>query len=287
MRFCAMRKHAVTMAKPSRKSPTTEREVITPNDFAAEIRELDGNSESSNILFYGDPDSGKTTLIGSAPRSLILACGPGYGSAARYWQNQGIDRGPRKIRLVNSSAMLLAGLDWLEGGGWKKFKWVILEDASLFETRVRLGYAAEAFDANPAKRVHRNLPDKPDYYNTQNYIRGVIPRLVDLPVNTIVTAHAMRLTDDDGNRIVMPAFQQQDGALSNFVCGMMHVVGYMKKVRSKKEKRLTRRILFNERIDPESGTRYVAKDQFDVLPRMMTDTDIPAITKRIDKTQGE
>ncbi|MGH7774446.1 MAG: AAA family ATPase [Candidatus Binatia bacterium] len=274
-----------TRKSPRRKSPTTEREIITPDDFAAEIRELDGNSESANFLFYGDPDSGKTTLIGSAARSLILACEPGYISASRYWQRQGIDVGPRKIRIVNNSAMLLAGLDWLEGGGWKKFKWVILEGATSLESRVRLGYAAEAFDANPAKRVHRNLPDKPDYFNTQNYLRGVIPRLVDLPVNTIVTAHAMRLTDDDGNRIVMPSFQQSDGALSNFVCGMMHVVGHMKKVRNKKEKRLTRRILFSERIDPDSGTRYVAKDQFDVLPRIMTDTSMPEIMKHIGKNE--
>lgn len=262
-----------------RKSPTTEKEIITPDDFAAEIKELNGDSESLNVLIYGDPDAGKTVLAGTVSNSLILACEPGYISAART--SLGLPLSNRMIRRIPNTATALAATDWLEAGNWQKFDWIVAEGLSTFETKVRLGYAAEAYDLNPSKRVHRNLPDKPDYHNTQNFMKGWLARLIDLPNNLLVTAHAMRMEDDDGNRIVLPAFQKKEGELSNYICGLMHVVGYLKKTRNR-EKELVRRLILNERIDKNTGTRYVAKDHFNVLPPYMDNTNMPEIVSYIE-----
>lgn len=291
---------AATPSSPSaagRRGLATDRQVMSLSDFESEIRELDGDAESANILLYGDSGCGKTVLAGSAPNSLILACGPGYISAARV--SLGVPVGKRKVRPVPDSATALAGIEWLESGGYKEYEWVVVEDATILETKVRLGYAAEAFDANPEKRQHRNLPDKPDYFNTQNFLRSWIARLVDLPVNLLITAHAMRFDDDSGDRLVVPSFQQRDGALSNYVSGLMHCVGFMrprwvdssgrpvsvdKRPPGSKQ---VRRILWQQTTDPNTGTIYFAKDQFDVLGRTMDDTNMQEIMKKIEPEMQE
>lgn len=272
-----------------RQGAKTDLHVVTVNDFADAIRDLDGDCETKNIMVYGDSGCGKTVLAGTVPDSLILACEPGYISAARV--SLGLPVGNRMVREIPNSATLLAGLDYLEGGGYKKHKWVVLEGGTTLETKVRLNFTAEAFDHNPQSRSHRNLPDKPDYFNTQNFLRSAIARLVDLPINVLITAHAMRMDDDAGDRLVLPSFQQRDGALSNYVSGLMHCVGFMRprmvKFKGEKEKTKVRRILWQQSVDPETGTIYFAKDQFDALGKYTDDTNMQEIMELIEGSEDE
>lgn len=257
-----------------RQGAKTDLHVVTSNDFANAIQELDGDCESKNMLLYGDSGCGKTVVAGSCPNSLWLACEPGYISAAKpRWD---LDLGKRKVRTIPNSSTMLAALDWLEGGGYRKHQWIILDGASTLDKKVRLNFAAEAFDHNPASRTHRNLPDKPDYFNTQNFMISAISRLVDLPVNVLVTAHAMRMDDDAGDVRVMPEFQKQGGGLSNYVSGLMHAVGFMRKRTVKRAGKPTevRRILWQQSVDPKTDTVYFAKDQFDAFGRYTDDTNM-------------
>jgi len=259
-----------------RQGAKTDLQVTSPSDFAKAIAELDGDCESKNMLLYGDSGCGKTVVAGSAPNSLILACEPGYISAApNRWD---LPLGKREVRPIPNSSVLLGGLDWLEAGGHKKYQWVILEGASTLDKKVRLNFAAEAFDHNPQARVHRNLPMEADYFNTQNYMIGVISRLIDLPVNVLITAHSMTMDDDEGNVRVMPEFQKKGGGLSNYVSGLCHAVGYMRKrsFEDKKTKKIreVRRILWQQWVDPKTETVYFAKDQFDAFGRYTDDTNI-------------
>lgn len=277
-----------------RRGVATDNNFVSVDDFTAGIRELDGTAETKNFLLYGDSGCGKTVVAGSCPNSLILACEPGYISAARV--SLGVPVGKRMIRPIPNSSTLLTGLDWLESGGYKQYEWIVLEGATTLETKVRLGYTAEAFDLNPASRAHRNLPDKPDYFNTQNFIRSAMARLIDLPVNTLTTAHAMRFDDDAGDRLVVPAFQQKDGALSNYVSGLMHAVGFMRKrwvdeegitvTESNKRKphHEVRRCLWQQTADPNTGTIYFAKDQFTAFGRYMDDINMQELMALVDKT---
>lgn len=263
----------------------TERKPVSIHEFEKEIRDLDGSSAFKNILLFGGSGSGKTVLAGSAPNSLILACEPGYISAARVSLNK-LGAQKRQTRLIPDAATALAAMDWLETGGIKErgYEWVIVDGATTLETKIRLGYAAEAWDANPAKRQHRNLPDKPDYFNTQNFLRGWIARLVDLPVNTIVTAHHMVEKGE-----IIPSFQQREGALSQYVSGLMHVVGHTRRVKFKNQEGETGergawRVQFEPRIatiDDEEYT-FFGKDQFNALGKFLDNTSIPAISALID-----
>lgn len=270
-----------------RQGSKTDLQVVSPNDFARAIEDLDGDCETVNVLLYGDSGCGKTVVAGSCPNSLWLACEPGYIAAARpRWD---LDLGKRKIRKIPDSATMLGALDWLEAGGHKDFQWVILDGASTLEKKIRLNFAAEAFDSNPEKRVHRNLPAEADYFNTQNFMIGAISRIVDLPVNVLVTAHSMTMDDDSGNVRVLPEFQKKGGGLSNYVSGLMHAVGYMRKrsvkMKGTEKTREVRRILWQQAVDPNSGTVYFAKDQFDALGRYTDDTNMFELMALIEKTK--
>ena len=257
----------------------TERNKVSAADFEAGMFELDGSTEFKNILVYGDSGVGKTVLAGSLPgRVLFLAGEPGYISAAR--------RGAKgTVRIVRDPATALAAVDWLDAGGATKFDWVVADGIGTMQNNFLLTYAAEAFDANPAKRAHRNLPDKPDYFNAQNFIKSWSARLIDAPVNVLFTAHAMRPEDKaTGETVVYPAIQGKGFEVSNYVCGLMHAVGFMSKriKRTGNEAKEVRRILWQYTMDQENETSYFAKDQFQCLEPFTDDMDMKAILARID-----
>jgi len=241
----------------------TEKGRMTVADFEAGMFELEGSTEFINMMIYGDSGCGKTVLAGTLPgRVLFLAGEPGYISAAR----QGA-RG--KVRLIPDTATAVAAQRWLEDGAASRFDWVVVDGLGTMGNKFLLNYAAEAFDANPAKRAHRNLPDKPDYFNTQNFMKSWVAALIDLPVNVLFTAHAMRPEGEDGETLVYPGIQGKGYEISNYIAGLMHVVGYMA-IRIQKgakagEARQVRRVLWRGWVDEENETRYFAKDQFDAL----------------------
>jgi len=243
-------------------------------DFEAAMFDLEDSTEFTNIMIYGDSGCGKTVLAGTAPgRKLMLAGEPGFISAARQGSVS-------KVRLIPDTATALAAVNWLEVGNCSRFDWLVVEGLGTMQSKFLLGYAAEAFDANPAKRAHRNLPDKPDYFNAQNFMKGWVARLIDLPCNVLFTTHAMRLEDDDGERVVYPWIQGKGYEVSNYIAGLMHAVGYMAPRLRKTptgETEQVRRILWQGTVDPKTDTRYFAKDQFDRLGKFMDDTSMPEI----------
>lgn len=260
----------------------TEKNGVTVADFEAGMFELHGAAEFKNILVYGGPGSGKTVLAGTAPgRILLLAGEPGYISAARLGAKG-------KARLIPDTATAVAAAAWLENGGASQFDWVIADGLGTMQNKFLLNYAAEAFDANPAKRTHRNLPDKPDYFNAQNFIKSWVSRLIDLSVNTLFTAHAMYPEDKaTGEQLVYPAIQGKGIEVSSYVCGLMHAVGYMSpRIKMVGETPVeVRRILWQQTRDPNTETTFFAKDQFNALGRYTDITDdfrMPEIVKMID-----
>lgn len=245
----------------------TEKKGISVRDFEAALMELDGATEFINFMVYGDSGCGKTVLASSAPGPLLVLAGePGYISMANVARKeagmQPIVKGS-KVRIIPDTATAVAACEYLERGGAGQYGWVIADGISTMQNKFLLNYAAEAFDANPAKRVHRNLPDKPDYYNAQNFMKSFVARLIDAPVNVLFTAHAMRPEGDEGERLVRPLIQGKGYEVSNYVAGLMHVVAYMA-VRTHNGQR-SRRLLFQEWHDELHDTTYFAKDQYDRL----------------------
>lgn len=242
---------------------------MTIRDFEAGLFELDGATEYANVLLYGDSGAGKTVAAGTLPgRILFLAGEPGYIAAA----NQGATG---TVRIIPDTRTAVAAALWLEDGNARKFDWIVPDGIGTMQNKFLLNYAAEAFDLNPAKRAHRNLPDKPDYFNAQNFMKSWVSRLVDLPCNVLFTAHAMRPEGEGGETLVYPGIQGKGYEISNYISGLMHVVGYMapRVVQHGKEWRQERRVLWQHYFDQENDTRYFAKDQSGRLPRFSTIRD--------------
>jgi hypothetical protein len=255
----------------------TEKKPITPADFARGIFDLDGATEYKNLMIFGDPGCGKTVFSGTAPgKNLILAGEPGYIAAAR----QGAKG---QVRLIPDTATATAAAMWLEDGNASKFDWVIVDGVSVMNNKFLLGYTAEAFDKNPATRAHRNLPDKPDYLNAQNFTKSWIARMIDLPVNVLFTAHAMRPDNDRGETVVIAAIQGKGFDVASYICGLMHCVGYMS-TRINEKGDQVRRILWQQYFDPKTESLYIAKDQFSALGVYTDDTTMPEILAMIDGT---
>lgn len=256
----------------------TERNRVSAADFEAGMFDLDGATEFKNILVFGDSGVGKTVLAGTCPgRLLFLAGEPGYISAARQGSKG-------TVRIVQDPATALAAADWLDGGGASNYDWIVVDGLGTMQNKFLLTYAAEAFDANPAKRAHRNLPDRPDYFNAQNFIKSWVSRLIDVPANVLFTAHAMRPENDEGERVVYPGIQGKGYEVSNYVCGLMHAVGFMS-IRVKKSAEgaeQVRRILWRNYRDPESETTYFAKDQFNALGTFTDNVTMSDIIAQID-----
>lgn len=254
----------------------TERNQLSLSDFEREITALDASTESTNILIYGDSNAGKTWLSATAPGRLLFLPGEsGYKSAARRGASG-------KVRFIPDTATAWAALDWLESGKYKRFDWIIPDGLSTLQERFRLNYAAEAFDANPKSRQHRNIPDRPDYFNTQNMMKTWIARLVDLPVNCLFTAHAWRTEKTDADLLVYPGIQGKVTEVANYISGLMDVIGYLevKEIRTENGREQIRRLLFQRSV--RNGATYFAGDKFDALGRYMDNPTIPDIMARIE-----
>ncbi len=271
----------------------TERTPVSMMDFQKGIVRLDrGDEESKNILVYGDSNAGKTVLAGSLPpKTFWLVCEPGFKTASRWRAANGLP--PHKgARRITNSAEAWAAVEWLEHNDrCRQLDWLVVDGSSTMQDRFRLAYTQEAFDTRPGSRTHRNLPDKPDYYNTQNFLKSWFPRLVDLPVNLLVTAHAYRMTRaEDGEFMVFPGFQGKGNEVSNAISGLMDVTAYMEARRLRNPRtgdtKVDRRIWFapptGRRKDDADDTRYIVGDKFMALGEYMKDPTMPRIIAMID-----
>jgi hypothetical protein len=269
----------------------TERTELEASDFAKEIRRLEEGAESYNFLIYGDSNAGKTRLAGTAPGKVFwFVAENGSKSAARAGATG-------RSRRITDAAVAWAGVKWLEEpvNGKPRYEhldWLIIDGASTLQDRVRLGYTAEAFDIDSKTRQHRNLPDRPDYFNTQNFFKAWIARIVDMPVNVIITAHAYRTDNtDDGELLVFPGFQGKVTEVANSISGLMDVTAYMeaKRLRTREgDSRLIRRLWFESpqrKNSKEDDVRYIAGEKFGSLGTHMDAPTIPKMLAKIESTE--
>lgn len=267
----------------------TERSTVSMSDFEREIIELEAASESINLMVFGDSNAGKTVLAGTLPgRTFWLIGEPGYKSAARMGAR---GKGAR----IRDTATAWAAVEFLEyRERYRRIDWIVLDGLSTMEKRFRLGYAAEAFDIDNSKRQHRNLPDKPDYFNTQNFLLAWIPRLVDMPCNLLITAHAYR-TDriENGDLMVFPGIQGKVTETANAISGLMDATGYLERVRvrSRDGSRVIRRLWFEQPERPakrgDDDIRYMVGDKFNCLGPKIDRPTMPAIIARINGEEEE
>lgn len=261
------------VSNSARKSRVrTERNEMSLTEFEAELFRLEEPRGGKKILFYGDSNAGKTMLAGTTPgRNFWMVSEPGYHSA-RHSGGKGLGR------WVDSTAAAWAAVDWLRyKDRHSKFDFIVHDGLSTLEKKSRIGYAQEAFDLK-GSRTHRNLPDKPDYFNTQNFMYSYIASLVDLPGNLLLTAHAYRTDRTDAELKVFPGFQGKVDEIANGISGLMDVVGYVKRSND------VTKVLFHPHTTKD-GVFYYAGDKFNRLPKIMTNPTMQEILSILDEEE--
>lgn len=231
------------------------------------VVDLEDFNESINLLVYGDSGMGKTVLGGTAPNALIASSEPGAKAAKR----QGSKAKLARLETWEDAEALYANV---ADGTISGFDWIIIDTLDGLEHKLQRGILDRAHSINPNRDP--DLPAIQDHYKRQEALKHWVARMVDLPVNCLFLAHPMRREDEEAEDWCGPALTGKGMQISNFVCGLMDAVGFMKVTQDKVSKRQVRRILWQP-IAP-----YVAKDQFDALGRWTDDATMPDLIEMIE-----
>lgn len=251
--------------------------AMTMAEWAGGITDIGDSTPSANILIYGAPGCGKTALLSALPSALLLGFDPGYATAKTMGRKC-------QVRPVADERELMAGVHWLADGGYKNYKWIIADGLTILQQKMTLANAKEAWEADNSKRANAFQPDKPDYFKQQNALKNAVAALCDLPISVVFTAHAQIGDADDASEWIRPHLEGREYKVGNFVCGLMSSIGYMavrEKTKRVKEGRhwveqptgeVARRILWEQRYNPDNGQTIMAKDQLNVFPKVQEDT---------------
>lgn len=250
--------------------------MTTPPNYG---QSLDDMAEYLNILYYGEPGSGKTSAAaGMAYQGVTYLVDVESGAKARPLRKLGIPT--RNIRPVQVKSY--EDLD--------KFYWFLkqeLEDADegtiagvIFDsiTEIHDQLIREQVDKRHAKAVRKAtnragelvqevddnqfLVELPERGIVTEQLRTLTRRFRDLPCHTVFVALAKREVDPDGEGVVyLPQLPPKFGTQLR---GFVDIVGYMSKA---------------PKVEDASGYlgvfrdtgRYKGKDRLGALPAVMAD----------------
>jgi hypothetical protein len=217
------------------------------------------------FCLYGPPGIGKTRMIGTGPRTLIVRPPTDHTESIRG--------GDAQEKVVNDWDDLNNVYEYLRHGGAEDWDWVWLDSISLFQDHG----LDDIWESVVAEKPHRakHGVDKGEYGVNMHRLGLWVRHMVGLPgFNFGVTAHPAELANPEDELILMPYVQGRN--MSNKVCGYMNIVAYLE---IKQGKRVLR---------TAATERYYAKDQFDAFENArMVEPTMPKIIAAIDKARGD
>ena len=216
------------------------------------------------VIVYGDPGVGKTPMIGTEPRSLILEADPGGTLSARV---RGSQADKWKVRRFED---LSAVHEYMRHEGHEIYKWCWLDGITIFGEYGLRQIMEEKI--NSPTGAHRKLwaPDKGEYRDKMSRLRLWLEDMVELPVALGITAHVDRYTDVYGEEHFAPAIQGK--GMVDFFCGFMNIIAYM-------EVDDGVRVLHTSK-----DTEYYGKDRYEALPGgELKNPTIPKLDSLIDR----
>lgn len=217
-----------------------------------------GTAQFMRLLLFSEPGEGKTTLIGTSPKALILECDRGEisaviaGSTAQKWS-------------IDDWSDMEEAMSYLRNGGAKEWDWVWIDSLSVFQD---LGLDQIMEDLVAAK-PHRQVwgADKGEYGQNMSRISRTCREMRRFPCNVGWTAHVKRVENRLGVEKLMPNIQGQ--GMPEKICGYADIVAHIELIEKEDKEPYT--VLSTRKI----GDWY-AKDRFKVIGRMARPT-IPKI----------
>lgn len=222
-------------------------------------------------MVYGESDTGKTVLAGTAPKALFLTTDVEGTESAKAMGSTADE-----LR-INTFTEYATAVDWIaRGGGAAEYEWIITDTITELEELCW----QEQLVSSDVRRASKYQPNKADYPLVWAKMKDQLSTLGRSPVNTLFIAHTMRIdreTEDgeDTVTLAMPAIgSRKRGDLSGALCAQHGVVGYMRKVTEEGGK-AQRQLL------TESSSRWTARDRTTKLGAGMVEPSIPKMLARI------
>jgi hypothetical protein len=224
----------------------------------------------ARFCLYGQPSSGKSVLVGTSPKCLILAndseeplSAARFGSTADMW-------------VIETYDDLDKAYEYVRHEGVNDYDWVWIDNATLFQEQGMDDIMADLFVQKPNSTQSRWVPDRPQYLLNQNKLGRMIRQFKALPIHFGITAHEMVVEWADGSDNLMPMLHGQAGQYSQKICGYMNIIGYQTGRTLKGGK-------FETKVRFQRTSRIYAKDRYSALGVVRVNPTMPELMEDIVK----
>lgn len=263
-------------------------------DFPEELVDLDPVSAHPNLLVFSRPKAGKTTFATSDDNIMLINCEvEGELSAARA---ESTGKGVKQWQ-VRTYEDFEKALDWLKEcvrtKGHIPFEWVVVDTVTTLQDRQIMRYV---MDKMLKRRPDRNayIPDKAEWYESQQILVQKCKELCDLPVKVVLLAHVMEVEDHEGTMFYYPQLQGGKFRVAQQVLSFVTSYGFMYTTTRKKDgkvvtrngKRLKDRIIQWEDMEGENGS-IQGGDRTGVLGERTRNITLREIRERMEEANAK
>lgn len=229
-----------------------------------------------NICLFAPPGTGKTTFIGTGPKTLIIHPPVDHTDPIVL---------PADVKeiIVNDHNDLAGSLQWIQQGGHEEIEWAWLDSIGGMEDLGLDDVFQVAVDRKPSRKEYG--PDKGEYGINRGRIMRWVRDMMGLAsaglINFGVTAHPMEVYDPVKEEDVwIPAIGSPNNPLMAIkFCGYMNIVAYLK-LTERDGKPPARRLM-------TEAKGFYGKDQITKgALNGMRDPDMPKVLAEIQKARN-
>lgn len=219
-----------------------------------------------NLMVYGDPGVGKTTLASTTPNPLFLDVDGGLMSVAhKDFDVVEVGKHQSVIQDLEDAYMLLIGSE-------HSYETIVVD--TITELQRKLADELQ-MEIHQATGRDRDLMTLQDWGKNTAQTRRFLRAMIDLPIHTIFVAQAELYVREDSTQMRMPMLTAK---LRNAVMAMTSIIGCLG-IKAGEGDKPDQRVLLTR----PHGMFY-AKDRSGKLPVTMVDPTIPQI---LDLVWGE